>query len=149
MTLSAWLYSEPYRKSKIDLFANQLTTESRFWAKSSILYYAPSYISSYVIDNTNQYNYNLKSISPKNGALTFQKNILYTLINPFKNDEKYLLFHYKSSFCSQDLNFFLTFWLGRKNRLIRTIWLISKFMTSKPGYQAITIHILPNISQSK
>ena len=102
-----------------------------------------------VINNTNQYNYNLKTVSPKNSALTFQKNILYTLINPFKNDEKYFLFHYKSSFCSQDLKFYLIFWLCRKNRLIRAIWLISKFMTSKPGYQAIIIHILPNILRSK
>ena len=33
--------------------------------------------------------------------------------------------------------------------LIRKIRLTSKFMTSKPGLQTITIHTLPNISQSK
>ena len=36
-----------------------------------------------------------------------------------------------------------------KNDLIRKIRLISKFMTSQPGKQAIAIHILPNISRSK
>ena len=34
-----------------------------------------------------------------------------------------------------------------KNGLIRKITLISKFMTSRPGYQTIAIHILPNISK--
>ena len=37
----------------------------------------------------------------------------------------------------------------RKNGLIRKIRLTSKFMTSQTGLQAIAIHILPNISQSK
>ena len=38
----------------------------------------------------------------------------------------------------------------RKNGLIRRIRLISKFMTSQPGYNTtIIIHTLPNISQSK
>ena len=32
---------------------------------------------------------------------------------------------------------------------IRKIRLISKFMASRPGYQTITILILPNISRSK
>ena len=36
-----------------------------------------------------------------------------------------------------------------KNVLIKTIRLISKFMTSQPGWQTIAIHILPNISRSK
>ena len=36
-----------------------------------------------------------------------------------------------------------------KNNLIKKIKLISKFMTSQPDYQAIAIHILPNISRSK
>ena len=35
-----------------------------------------------------------------------------------------------------------------KNGLISKIRLISKFMTSQPGKQTITIHILPNISRS-
>ena len=29
------------------------------------------------------------------------------------------------------------------------IRLVSKFMTSQPGYQRITIHILPNISRNE
>ena len=33
--------------------------------------------------------------------------------------------------------------------LIRELKLTSKFMTSQPGLQAIAMHILPNISQSK
>ena len=35
------------------------------------------------------------------------------------------------------------------NGLIREIRLTSKFMTSPPGQQIITIHIMPNMSQSK
>ena len=45
--------------------------------------------------------------------------------------------------------FVLIFWWCRKSGLIRAIRLISKFMTSQPGYIIITIHILPNISRSK
>ena len=46
---------------------------------------------------------------------------------------------------------FLTwrFWSYWKNDLIRKLRLISKFMTSRPGKQTMTIHILPNISRSK
>ena len=36
-----------------------------------------------------------------------------------------------------------------KNGFIRKIRLILKFMTSQPGLQTITIHMLPNISRSK
>ena len=40
----------------------------------------------------------------------------------------------KSSFRSEDFKIFmLAFWLYIKNRLIRKIWLISKFMTSRAG----------------
>ena len=58
---------------------------------------------------------------------------------------------YRSSpFCSQYIQvFIMTFWSCRKKGLIRKISLTSKFMTSQPGYQTITIHILPNISRSK
>ena len=38
---------------------------------------------------------------------------------------------------------------GPKNDLIRKLRLILNFMTSQPGYQAITIHMLPNISQRR
>ena len=36
-----------------------------------------------------------------------------------------------------------------KNGLMRKIRLVSKFMTSQPGKQAFTIHILPNVPRSK
>ena len=45
--------------------------------------------------------------------------------------------------------FVLTFWSSGKTDLIRKIRLISKFMTSQPGYQTITINILFNFSRSK
>ena len=43
----------------------------------------------------------------------------------------------------------MTFWSYRKNGLIRKVWLISKFMKSKLGWQTFVIHILPNISLIK
>ena len=43
----------------------------------------------------------------------------------------------------------MAFWYCGKNDLIREIRLTSIFMTSQPGLQAIAVHILPNISQSK
>ena len=64
------------------------------------------------------------------GFKTKKENLCHR--KPFKNDEKYFLFHLKNSFRSQDI-FALTFWLYRKNDLIRKIRLISNFMTSKPG----------------
>ena len=76
------------------------------------------------------------------------KQLCYLLHwKPFKTYGKCFLFHLKSSFRSQV--FVMTFWSCREKGLIRKIRLISKFMTSKPGSQAITIHILHNISQSK
>ena len=54
--------------------------------------------------------------------------------NSFKNDEKCFLYHFKSSFHSQDIQIFvLTFWSCRKKGFIRKTRLISKFMTSQPG----------------
>ena len=41
------------------------------------------------------------------------------------------------------------FWSCRKKGLIWEITLTSKFVTSQPGQQTITMHILPNISRSK
>ena len=84
-------------------------------------------------------------------TLAFQKNLCHLLDwKPFKIDEKCFLFHLKSSFRSQDILVLVTtFWSCRKNGLIRKIMLTSKFMTPQPGLQAIAIHILPNISQSK
>ena len=69
---------------------------------------------------------------------------------PFRNYEKCLLFYLKRFFCSQDITVFvLTFWPSRKNGFIRKIRLISKFITSQPGQETITIHKLSNNSRSK
>ena len=61
------------------------------------------------------------------------KNVFYLIQwKPFKSHEKYFLFHFKSSFCSQDIYIFvLTFCSYRKNDLIRNIRLTSEFMTSQ------------------
>ena len=61
---------------------------------------------------------------------------------PFKNDENAFYFVLKALFVK-------TFWSCRKNDLIRKISLTSKFMTSLPGLQTISIGISDNISQSK
>ena len=50
---------------------------------------------------------------------------------------------------SRYLDFCLDFFVLHKNSLIIKIRLISKFITSQPGYQTIVIHILTNISRSK
>ena len=42
----------------------------------------------------------------------------------------------------------MTSWSFKKNWLDYKDRLILKFMTSQPGYQTITKHILPNISQT-
>ena len=56
----------------------------------------------------------------------------------------------KNFFRSQDILVFVTtFWSCRKNNLIRKIGLTSKFMTSQPGLQTISIQILSNISRSQ
>ena len=85
-------------------------------------------------------------------GLSRSKKILCYLLHwkPFRNDEKWFLFHLKSSFRSQDTWVFVTtFWLYRKNGLIRKIRLTAKFMTSLPGLQTVAIHTFANISQSK
>ena len=52
----------------------------------------------------------------------------------FKNDEKYFLFHLKSSFRCKHIQVLVTlFWSCRKNGSIRKIRLISKSMTWQPG----------------
>ena len=50
---------------------------------------------------------------------------------------------------SRYLNIYLDFKSERENGLIRKIGLISKFMTSQPGYQTTAMHMLPNISRVK
>ena len=71
----------------------------------------------------------------KVGLPPSKKIHLYLLqLKPFKNDEKCFLFHLKSSSRSLDIQIFvLTFWLCRRNGLIRKTRLISKFLTSQPG----------------
>ena len=44
---------------------------------------------------------------------------------------------------------YLSFWSCRKNGSIKKSRLISKSMTSQPGWQTIAIHILTSISRSK
>ena len=68
-------------------------------------------------------------------------------LKSLKNDEKYFLFHWKSSFRSQDIYLFiLTFW-----SCIKMAWLkkkirsISSFMTWQPGLKTIATHLLSNI----
>ena len=80
--------------------------------------------------------------------LSPSKKILCYLLDwkLFKGYQKGFSFHLKNFFCCHDIWVFITtFWLFRKNGLIRKISLTSKFMTS----QTIAINILPNISQSE
>ena len=51
-------------------------------------------------------------------------------VKPFKNDEKWFLFHLKSSSISRYLSFCSDFLFMYKNDLIRKIKSISKFLTS-------------------
>ena len=76
-----------------------------------------------------------------------KKYVICFIESPFYNDEKCFLFHLKSFFRSQV--FVMTVWSCRKNCLITKIRLTSKFMTSQPREQTITIHILSNVSRSK
>ena len=55
----------------------------------------------------------------------------------------------KALFILEIFQFFVTSWSCRENDLIRKVRLTSKFMASQPGLQAIAIHMLVNISQSK
>ena len=93
----------------------------------------------------------LRSYFKLKAGLSPSKKLCYLLDwKSRKNDEKCFLFHLKNSFHSQDIYVFVTsFRQCRKNGLIRKRKLISKFLTWQPGLQTITIHILPNISQSK
>ena len=68
---------------------------------------------------------------------------IYFIESPLKMMEKSFYFILKA------LLVLMTFWSCWKNSLIRKIRLISKFMTSKPGEQTITLYILPTISQRK
>ena len=68
----------------------------------------------------------------------------------FQNDAKCFLFHLKKLFSySKDFNFCLEFSVMQKIGMIKNIKLISKIMTSQPGKQTITIHILSSILRKK
>ena len=76
--------------------------------------------------------------------------IIYVIESPFKMIKNAFYFILKALFFLEVFNFcIMNFWSCRKNGLIRKIRIISKFMTSQPGYQTIEIHILPNISRRK
>ena len=49
----------------------------------------------------------------------------------------------------RNLHFYTDFLVIQKNNLIKNLWLLSEFMTLQNGQQTITIHILPNISETK
>ena len=83
----------------------------------------------------------------KSWTFTFQKKkkefFIWFNVSPLKLMKNVFYFILKAPFVLK------IFWLCRKNGLIRKIKLISKLMTSHPGTQAITMHILPNILRSK
>ena len=68
--------------------------------------------------------------------------ILNSICNSYLVSNPFLFFIFKVG-----LSFSIFFF--RKNSLTRKIRPILKFMTSRPGKQTITIHLLPNISQIK
>ena len=68
--------------------------------------------------------------------------ILNSICNSYLVSNPFLFFIFKVG-----LSFSIFFF--RKNSLTRMIRPILKFMTSRPGKQTITIHLLPNISQIK
>ena len=67
-------------------------------------------------------------ISFNESALKIVKSVFYFIL--------------KAPFVLQIFTFLFCFWPCGKNDLIRKIRLIFKFMTSQPGEQTITIHIL-------
>ena len=76
--------------------------------------------------------------------------LIVSLIGPSSGDSN---FNFESQsdgrfLISRCFNFCLVFLVMYKNDFIRKRRLISKFMTSQPGQQAIAIHILPYISRS-
>ena len=68
--------------------------------------------------------------------------------SPLKMIKKYSLFHVKSSFLSEDI-YCPDSLVMRINGLLKMLTLVSKFMTSQPRQQIITIHILVNIPRSE
>ena len=85
-------------------------------------------------------------------ALTFQESFFYLLYeNPLKLTKNTFYFIWKSLFVFKIHKFFSWFCGHLRNGLTRKVSIISKFMTTQPGEQTITLHILilPNISRSK
>ena len=79
-------------------------------------------------------------LSPKkNYFVCFEENPLQITKNAF-------CFTLNALFVLKIFKFLSWFFGQAENWLIRKIRLISKFMTSQPGWQTIAIHILPNIS---
>ena len=58
-------------------------------------------------------------------------------------------FMLKAFFVLDIFTFLPWFFVYAENNLIRKLRLISKFMTSKPGQQIVTINILSNISRGE
>ena len=67
-------------------------------------------------------------------AHTVRSETVFGNWKPFKNDEKWFLFHFKSFFVLKLFKFVLTFWLYRKNGLIRKKTLISSRQIKKKNY---------------
>ena len=96
------------------------------------------------IQNFNGMRYNLL----KSDSHLPEKRFYLLQRQPFRNDEKCFLFHFKSSLNSQDSYIFvLSFRTCKKTGLIRKIRLISKI--SQPGQRRITINISLDISGIK
>ena len=82
------------------------------------------------------------------GALSDLRQFLVTQ-SPLKIMKMLFISPQKLFLFSRYLSFCLDFWVIQQNGLIRKIRLISNFITSQPGQQAIVIHILASISRSK
>ena len=92
-----------------------------------------------------------QSSSNFNGALSDLRQFLATE-SPLKVYFKVcFLFPLKSSFCCEEfvISFCSNFFVIYENGLTKKLRLISKFVASQPGKQAITLHILPNIAIRK
>ena len=86
----------------------------------------------------------------KLGLSPSKKKIICFNESPLKMMKMAFRFILKALVVLKIFKFFLDILVMKRKELkIRKIWLISKFMTSQPGKQTITIHILPNTSRSK
>ena len=87
----------------------------------------------------------------KSDSLTFQKKLFISFNeSPLEIMKNAFCFILKAFFVLKILQF-LSWLFGQveKNGFIRKIRLISKFITSQPGQETITIHKLPNNSRSQ